>query len=772
MEIMETEDTQNDEFNMLDFPNEVLLRIFNNLNDSNLLDVSFVCIRFKTIAKETFSRKYNGLTKERYFTVNITEYPDLKMYRPFFQRFGPQMTAIHCNLSGVNEIISITIFLKMFCSFVTHFMLFTTSRFVQFIDLFRSIPNVTHLTITRADFYGWNRNQRFPHLIYLGMESVRSFTSILLNHFVQNHPQLKHVHLNDCRDLTSPLLVLSGLNLNSLTLTNSYTSTAESFMVQFNELESLNITVTTSLIDLAAFKGCKMLKDLCINSVQNQHEDVVEEGQFQQIAELIDIISSFDGLNTLNISGFNFTAGSIHYLVHCLPNLINLSLTYKNYFYGDFFYDDILSLFTESKRLKKIIVSNCYFDLPFNLDFQRRFTKIAENRGSHLSFIYALGKSKIIITDQTYIENGQLQYWIGYELNRSQSTVHFLDLNDKCIDKIASFLTISEATNLYETCKQMKKAVRPRISMCTFEIYYFDIDKSIDWLEPIANDVKKISVIGDGDSDDMFTIFHLIEANCGNHLTELTVSMVWSDRMNELNVCLPNLEKLILNSIESAFPNILPAINCPKLRHLEIGECTVQEVPAAFNSLNLGIPFDNLNTLKIKCFDRIFAYILNSFSENICQNIEEFTVEELSIAGINHSIDTLYNFLIIIVMRFRNLTSLNLIEPCLEKTNTKFLFERCNKLVKLSIGYNYRSDRQLLCEIFSNHIRKNCKELKTVQIVRSHPEHFDERLFLFLYELLPGIQLYSIQYDNRQENPNYNVFRFEKSSLHIDIKPY
>lgn len=338
--------------------------------------------------------------------------------------------------------------------------------------------------------------------------------------------------------------------------------------------------------------------------------------------------------------------------------------------------------------------------------------------------------------------------------------------------KNCQFLTIWEAGFLYETCKKLKKAVASRISADTFVIDP-DIQKATDWLDIIGDDVKKVRV-KDIEGDDLYGICSLIKEKCANQLTELTISLAVTEIMNAMNLTFPNLEKLILVSVYSTYPNVLPVIiaNSSKLKHLEIGDYHVYALPDDIQTVDRGFfNFNNLTVLKIRRFDAIIAMGLMSLEDSICEQLEEFTVEEVH--GTFQSVHVIYEHLIIVTMRFRNLISLNLIWPGIEMTNSRYLFERCTKLTKLSIGYNYQSSRDQLCTMFEKYVKENCKELKTIQLVRSFSERFNENIFEFVVNILPQVELFCVTYSTNEDGRNmYNTIKFNKLAMRNCNKPY
>lgn len=66
-------------------------------------------------------------------------------------------------------------------------------------------------------------------------------------------------------------------------------------------------------------------------------------------------------------------------------------------------------------------------------------------------------------------------------------------------------------------------------------------------------------------------------------------------------------------------------------------------------------------------------------SDDVCQQIEELTIYFCEISAAE---------LVNVAIRFRNLTTLHLIDKNVHKTDTNYLFERLRKLTKLSLLHN------------------------------------------------------------------------------------
>lgn len=104
-----------------------------------------------------------------------------------------------------------------------------------------------------------------------------------------------------------------------------------------------------------------------------------------------------------------------------------------------------------------------------------------------------------------------------------------------------------------------------------------------------------------------------------------------------------------------------------------------------------------------------------ALDDNICEQIKELYIG----TKLTDALETFDNIpirivveLISIVQRFRNLTKLHLIVSGIDRFNTKYLFEKCTKLVNLGI---WCSGKKSSDELFE-HILDNCLQIGTIRL--------------------------------------------------------
>lgn len=788
--LAEAEEPNIDDVNLLDFPNEVLLRIFKQLNDTNLLDMSHVCIRFKTIAKETFAKKYNGTTKFKYFKVRDTDSEGT--YRPFFEQFGDKMTALQLIFDLVDQsTIKNWIYklIKAYCSNVTHIIITTMCSVFDVTKIFDLMPSMVSLSFTESlfAFDDWSM-RHYPQLISFKARQTAFLNDTVLCRFINNNPQLQHFHLECCARLRNPLQILNGKlkQLRSLVWKPDNMNTNEFDDIVFEELKSLTITVseTTAQNVLAAFgRGCKQIERLevfkqvphRIRRNSDEEMESIDPNRFR--IQHAQVIGTFKQLTSLRLSGFNFNIDCIRILIEHLPALMALSIERERVFLfmDSISHEDILLMFNSWKHLKSISISDHPSEAgPYysKWDFCRKIHEIAQCRSNTIRFRYNDSHSKVVVTGEQCTFNGAICYWSGYDPDLSQSKVHFTDLNEHCLAKIIEYLPNFDVCQLYQTCKYLKKIAAKQLQNDVWRFGTYDIPKMEDWFDIVESEVRHLELSIDPYEESMREIIDVAHRRCGNNVTELLLTFINTDVLNEMNLSFPNLEKLTIWSIESSSQNLLPSMHCPKLKSINIGTCEMLSQENIFNPV-WGISLNNLTVIKFELFDEIAEALLNLIDSKICNQIQVFTVEKVQ-ATLHNSL-RINTQLVNLITRFRNLNELHIIGAGIELANTTFMFQNCTKITKLSLRHNPRIDREKFRQLLLN-VKENCTELNVIQLVRHNSVRFEQKLFECVTKIFPNIKLYNVTHDCTEHDQGYKTYRiatFESSSiLKICPKPY
>lgn len=700
---------------------------------------------------------YNGNTQGRYFEVKIStpegDIGDQEMYRPFLETFGKKIVALSIYfLSYETNEQDHWLFeaIKDNCTSLTHVILEAPCDFDPMI-IIRSVPKLARLTL-KTLYLRSNRQwmeSHHPHLQSFCVNGIRGFDHEIFNRFVENNPQLKHLHLIQW-GLSHKIIQLPKGRLNSFKSLMITASIGESQHVEkyytddtVDGLESLTIsTFNTTAVDTlrAIANECKLIK----------HLNIFMKSSNSSCGEIVDVICSFDQVALLTLDGFSLKLELLHILLQRLHRLTSLRL---NVNIEDLEPSDILHLFTVYPNLNELTFVVKRFKekiLAFNINFFHQFVNIVRGRDNYCKFELCGCETKLVFTGEKFIMNGELRHWIGYEAERSHSKTNILTLNEACIGRITKYLSENDVRALYETCTLAKKVFANQIEAQAFNIAGSSADAK-DLISRFGEHMKKIVFDLSGHVE-VINIWSLIGRMCGRTLAELTIKSMHVNALSSMNLSFPELVILRLERMESDGPYVFPLMDCPKMNHLELNSYTIQGDVQTFQ---LGIPLHGLKVLKFYNFNFNMYKVLNELSDDICGQVEELTFNFR---------DSLNTLVINTAIRFRNLTTLNLITPNIERTDTKHLFKRCRKLIKLSLMYETIEEfRQML-----KHVKENCKQLKVLQLVREneYTTKFEERYLEYVSRLFPNIEMRLISHDS--DNNPYDVTTYKKpiSSYH------
>lgn len=157
-------------------------------------------------------------------------------------------------------------------------------------------------------------------------------------------------------------------------------------------------------------------------------------------------------------------------------------------------------------------------------------------------------------------------------------------------------------------------------------------------------------------------------------------------------------------------------------------------------SLEIGISVKSIKVLK---FHRVCDRLVNTSStlnEQICNQLEEFCVGEVVFYC-----DPL--IFIGMILRFRNLTSLSLVERNSEEI-FKYIFERCTKLKKFSLRYQQQAANFKQMQQTFEHLKENCNDLNVIQLLVNHyapgrttTDDYGRTLFDCVSNMFPNVKI-------------------------------
>ncbi|XP_055297473.1 uncharacterized protein LOC129566013 [Sitodiplosis mosellana] len=749
---------------LLDLSDEVLLRIFSNFNEIDLLNVAAVCKRFEVIAKDVFAERYNGKTDEKYYEIKL--YPDnskydQRLHRKIIETFGNEIAAIKLNAEESSNRHKLITLIGQHCRSTKYVIIKCDSESFQLTHMIRSMQSLTRLTLkylSSLNFY-W-ADIHYPRLTYFSMEGVSCVDVEVLKRFVYINPQLKHLRIFDCRKF--PLKVIQALRTKMKTLKSlEYESDENDFEnncrdVELEQLESLKIAVSaTSMKKVleAIARGSKNIKHLKVWFCEDEDEEDIAHNQLNEIIQL------FGGLTSLHLEHFDLTINGVGDVAQHLPQLVSLKVDGVRL--NEISSIDVLYLFTTCKHLKELLLESEYYVIraeQFDSHFHRKFVGITRNRGDGVKFeviqpitdANRTTSETITITSEQIIRNGKLLRWIASRCEASNSQiVHFLDLGDKCLGKIYSYLDEQSERALYETCTRTKAAMQDRIKAQLFTVHTFD--SAEDTLNRFGEHMTKLSIdMNKNNRIEMSEIWKLVSRKYSIGIIELCLNNVRVNAMeNSSKPEFPNLKTLKIMSLVASRSHIFPPMECPKLAHLEFNS---GKITLPTKASNYGISLNQLKSIRLTNFSKNIETILYALNEKVCDQIQSFEVEhESRTADIEQRI-------VYMITRFRNLTTLNFLLPKIVITNTKYLFESCTKLVKLLLSFDCHFDTDDLRRML-RHIKLNCKHLEEIQILDDR-DQVNNDLVTEISNTFPRVKFSIIHHDT--DNSIYRVETYRK----------
>lgn len=771
-----------------DLPDEVLLLMMGFLNDTTLLDMTGVCKRFKAIAKEVFTKKYSGTSKDDYYKLNI--YPanlieQHKQYRPFFIMFGEDIIAIRiefCEESRVANDHWFIDLIKKHCEKLAKISIWCG----KCVDLtWLPKPTLTHLCLNYCTLrnHSWT-SYRYPKLIYFSRNELDGKQRF--EEFIDNNGQLQELRLEGEYLYINILHSISGkLNdLKSLYIQTYNSSAFSERIVQLPKLEDLKLyhdaatgddttdddtngddytdgDKTDASILRSLSTGCKNITSFDFSGSQYciPWDD-----------EKINALCGFKQLESLKLSASIIKIAHIKRIIQELVSLTSLYLIHIN----EEMIDHVFDVISICSKLKNLAISFCKGDNSIMLkhDFIIRLAATTVHKLGIKITLKRNFKTKDMIFSQGEVRCGNsIVYWSGYDPIHNQTDLTLLSLGKACMEKIFDYLNMNDQSALYNTCMQTQKFVADYVSNTAFHVsdLYEGIDEhAFECLVPI---VRHMIV----DCKISLQQWKFI-SRYGTKLIELNVTHREPSTLQRANISLPNLKKLTFFAID--FEG-LRSINCPLLTYFAVSNFNKQSITiTAARTFHIGDSSRNLTVLKVievitfcafrfNCFSLFFLQFdlindgvvkfLTGLDEHICNQLIELSlgkstsVEESTIKTVDDRLLKIVN----VIAQCRNLNILRLIIANIEKMNSKILFEHCTKLTDFTIycsDYYYRSGNMFDC------LRANCKNIKSIQIVIA-----DSKKHAFVLKFLHRIIV---------EFPNASVSLIDKNITFPDIRRF
>ncbi|XP_031628060.1 uncharacterized protein LOC116343893 [Contarinia nasturtii] len=739
------------EHELMAFSDEILLEIFSNFNEIDLLNTAQVCRRFKAIAKEIFAKKYNGDSDDKYYEISVygddSKY-DQKHYRMFLKIFGSEIAAINLTMERRPNKHNLLNLISKQCRFLKHVIIFNNCYEFNITKSLKSMPYLTSLTLKSVilmNFY-W-ADYHYPHLTRFKADDIVNMDVEVLKRFLYINPQIKHLHVIKCRKF--PLAVIQALRdrLKGLT-TLEYVADKNEFSrncrdINMIQLKELKITVDGSSfrnVIGAIARGSHVVQRLDVSLIND--DDVNIDAIHDHVEKIIPL---FKHLTSLRLEGFDLGRDTIRFLIHYVPNLVCLKL--DGVVLYEFTAERILLIFRRCEHLKELELESREHRVDvdyFNLEFHREFAEIVRNRGDGVKFKLIQPDTKVEMTPHKIVKNDVLMYWTECAVSKNHSTnVHLFDLGDACLKKIFSYLDEQSVRTLYETCTRTKHAMCERIESQVFTVS--DLGNVKDTFDRFGEHITKLAIDVHTNNDNEIAATWAYIGDVSERITELSIVKITVNVIDTVKLNFPNLTTLKIMSIVSGPTYIFPQMECPKLSHLEFneGEITIQSKPTHF-----GITLSHLRRISLNHFSDCIGTILHSMHGKISNQIEELTIER--VRGTQYEQKKLVN----LATRFHNLTTFNFIPYDIELTNTKYLFQTCTKLVNLSMGIESYFDLPSWRKTLQS-IKENCKQLATIRLVK-HYNYFDPAFLHLVNNLLPKATLITVVFE-----PDFNYYKVE-----------
>lgn len=731
---------ETDEINLLNFPDEILLEIFHNLGDNSLLQAIGVCRKFKYLTEMSFRKRYNGTSKENFFSLKIAGKSfaeEYEQYQPLFLHFGHNVKAINIDFRDNVVVINhwLISLIQCYCNSITKLRI-SHGKGVDLVRFIRLMPNLAQLSLENVQFlnHEWTA-YTYPQLVHFSGRNSEGDQDAFTT-FVRLNPQLENISLiRFIRRTNNILCTMNGTlkNLKNLELIGDNVSFAKT--ERFSPMD--NLRIFTVRVDEQSFRpllatirgGLKNIEKLTIYIWSH----------FDLTIDDIKMLCSFNTLKELELqNGFRLSIELIKTLIAHLPNLSIFSLSDGRDLYRAV--DDILNVVYVCRRLSQLEID--VKDAPaLNYDFCKRFADLMEINDCNLKLMLTFdeGDKMIFTRDEAHqclhdmlfdeVMQHRSLYWKGYDAACSSSNRNLLDLSDNILNKIVSYLDGDALAALFQTCHQGRKLTIAYLNEATFRsavcplkprskltsgsvltilgqyIRRIDIDLDVDYYIIVYDD--------DQDENDEATETHQLKIRfiksvnrwCGNVLTEMKITgtipikavLHW-----------PSLKRLHLGCVPV---EILQFFNCPELTHLIISP----EAGTIIGSGNYMDPFPNLTSLTFEHYNDSVEALLCNLNRRFYTQMKDLYIQGTFKTNPYRQWLKLTN----IIIRFSRLATLHLHIGGIEQSNFKFLFENCPMLVESTISASkLRSsvDIETLLKIVRT-IKRSCSNIKIIRLV-------------------------------------------------------
>lgn len=461
------------------FPMEVLLEVFMNLDDMDLLSCAISSYRFDSIAQVAFKEKY----AEKYFLVEndpkVVLHSGIEskrdMYCELFKRFGQSIKAIEVKrIEGLNDSHWLVPMIQQHTNQIEK-LTFDHCEINGIEPFLSQHINITDLSLhyCYCERYVISQFPMFRNLKKFTLEwyelASPAFDEIDVLKIIRQNPALETLVLDVWSYHPGEILLVIAENLKHLkelyvkggplreTPTWELSNESIDMLIDsLKHLESLGLAISSHQTDLLRRLGskCKNIKTLALDYIDN--EIIVMDRR------IITALHQFKNVTSLKLNHLD-SDRPIEQIVEQLPNLRNLEISSASSLDVD-----VLSVLRKSETLEKIALETIMESM--NAEFLTEFSDIMQNRHGRIEYKgKEEGKVTGYVTTEEIVWRNKLLHWIGYDHSKSSSSLNLLDLASQSsvsdaerpfsFDQILCYLDVDSLHSLSTVSKRSKQLV-------------------------------------------------------------------------------------------------------------------------------------------------------------------------------------------------------------------------------------------------------------------------------------------------------------------------
>lgn len=661
--------------NILQFPNEILEKIFGNCSDATLTIAAGVCRRFNNSVNNTIRRKYNG--ENNFYQIEILDSSmenaqyDFMQHRPFI----------------LKRVSSIKLIFRADVNTRSHWI----NRVLEIIG-----PNIKMIRLKTE----WNIRANFcnilaktPNISHLKICTDEVVDEIQLKPFVKCVQILKLEAIHH--------KILSAFNssiLEELKCTLLHEDIVDMPSIQMPNLKKLRLYVPKGALNEIIIKivaSAKKLRDLCL-SVHENTENAAEDNLTEQSMDILSNLSSLEKFEC----GRDMRPQNIASIIGNVRTLVSIVLWHETFTIGD--YRVLLKEANKNASLRRI------------------------HFGEHVTYEYSLLRW---IMDNIN-EQIRVDYTLNYKLAVSKGKVQFegvttMSSNESTIDweKITEdwLQQIEKSPCWIYVIGELFSHLPIPIMHARFNNenlhIYLDGDTNEAEVKRKGKHISKVSTVLSGNDEESVIRMNWLEKYCPR-LQQFSI-YIDNDVEDLPTWTFPELKVLRVRCYKpnEDLVDITPffaSLKC-HLSSLElVGSYQLTNVQVV-SDVDL---FDHLVDLQIFSYSESAENLLEKFNRNVKRNLRQLTlVNTMHGGGERYKMN---NKTITAISRYTNLLQLRIMLPRINETTTKNLFENCTKLSELLFECNFLSIQgqysYILHQIFAD-IKSNCNSLAKLHLV-------------------------------------------------------